>query len=232
MPGGKGKHDLNSGCGPVGSDLVGSLSAGGARSGAAAYAAANRTERARIWSEHRDYVQGLLWYLGHDAAVPPYYREPALAWGLCADEFTRTGGWPEQLYVREARRMQGGVVMTQHDMVQTDAGTDAIGIGGYVVDTHTARRYACVPTPDGGGRNTLGNSSSRSDRSSTINTAGGTSTSTRTSSANSNKVGDYRDQAAHCTGIPAKYMPGPRPVARGYVWNEGHMVSDPGTRSD
>jgi hypothetical protein len=186
MPGGGGKHDMNSGCGPVGSDLVGSLAGNGSNSGAAAWASANATERDRIWADHRDYLQGLLWFLGHDPSVPPYVQEPALAWGLCADEFKETGGWPPQLYVREARRMKGGTVMTQHDMAQSDAGDEAIGIGGYVVDTHTARRYAC--TPD-----------------------------------------ERQNYPAHCTWIPGgPHPPEKLPVATAYVWNEGHMVSDPG----
>jgi hypothetical protein len=59
LPGGAGKHDLNSGCGPVGTDFVGSPLAG------AAYATASKGERARIWAAHKAYVQGFLWFLGH-----------------------------------------------------------------------------------------------------------------------------------------------------------------------
>lgn len=64
MPGGKGKHCTN-GCTAVGFDYVGSLAGNGARSGAAAWACANATERDRIWSDHRDYMQGFLWFLGY-----------------------------------------------------------------------------------------------------------------------------------------------------------------------
>ncbi|TWT47936.1 putative FAD-binding dehydrogenase [Rubripirellula amarantea] len=72
-------------------------------------------ERDRIFAEHlRDQV-GLLYFLQNDDAVPKRFRDEASEWGWCRDEFEDTGHLPPQLYVREARRMVGQYLFTQHD---------------------------------------------------------------------------------------------------------------------
>src|SRR5207302_6784069 len=61
-------------------------------------------------------------------------------WGLARDEFTDTGHFPNQLYIREARRMVGEYVMVQKD-IQTDlAKPDPIGMGSYNSDSHNLQR--------------------------------------------------------------------------------------------
>ena len=50
-------------------------------------------------------------------------------WGLCRDEFTDTGNWPHQLYIREARRMIGEYVMVQKDVQTELRKPDPIGMG-------------------------------------------------------------------------------------------------------
>ena len=47
--------------------------------------------------------------------MPQKFRDEAKEWGWCKDEFTENGHLPLQLYVREARRMEGVYVYTEKD---------------------------------------------------------------------------------------------------------------------
>ena len=82
------------------------------------------------------------WFLQHDEALPAALRQEALSWGLAADEFVETNGWPPQLYVREARRMRGAYVFTQMDRQFNLTKNDSIGLFSYNIDSHNAQRYA------------------------------------------------------------------------------------------
>jgi len=57
------------------------------------------------------------------------------------DEFVDGGGWQEQLYVREARRMIGSFVMTQNHCQQREKVGDSVGMGAYTMDSHHVQRY-------------------------------------------------------------------------------------------
>jgi hypothetical protein len=61
-------------------------------------------------------------------------------WGLCADEFTDTGGWPHQLYVREGRRMTGATVLTEHDLRAGAIPEDTVALGSYNIDIREVER--------------------------------------------------------------------------------------------
>lgn len=102
------------------------------------YAEAGYAERRNIERAHRNYALGMLWFLGHDERVPERLRNEMLRWGLAKDEFTDNGNFPVQLYVREARRMVGDFVMTEHNVrksYRVDAGESA-GVGSYMLDCH------------------------------------------------------------------------------------------------
>ena len=92
------------------------------------------------------------WFLQHDESLPAALRQEALSWGLAADEFTETDGWPPQLYVREARRMRGAYVFTQMDRQFNLTKPDSIGLFSYNIDSHNAQRYAA---PAGGALHVL-----------------------------------------------------------------------------
>lgn len=102
----------------------------------------DQATRDQIFKEHLRHNIGLLYFVQTDSRVPEAYRDEALTWGWCKDEFASTGHIPEQLYIREARRMVGQHVFTQHDC-QNAAGDaravffpDAIAIGEYSLNCH------------------------------------------------------------------------------------------------
>jgi hypothetical protein len=97
--------------------------------------------RERIWKEHEDYQKGFYYFLATDPRVPKPLQDQMNQWGLAKDEFTDTGNWPHQLYIREARRMVGEYVSTQKDL-QTDlTKPDAVGMGSYASDSHNLQRW-------------------------------------------------------------------------------------------
>jgi hypothetical protein len=125
-----GKTDTNN-HGAVSTDLIG---------GSWAFPRADWRERERIFQRHVTWQQGLMWFLCHDPRVPAAIRAEYRTWGLPADEFTTTGGWPHQIYIRESRRMRSGYVITEHDCRGFIKATDPIGLGAYAMDSHNCQR--------------------------------------------------------------------------------------------
>jgi hypothetical protein len=101
---------------------------------------ADYATRELIFQRHVVYQQGLMWFLANDPAVPEPIRRQMSEWGLCRDEFLDTGGWPRQLYIREARRMVADYVMTEHDCRGTRKAPDSVGLGSYGMDSHNCQR--------------------------------------------------------------------------------------------
>jgi hypothetical protein len=133
-PGGYHKTDTNN-HGAVSSDFI------GANWG---WPEADYAERERLFQAHVTYQQGLYWHLANSEEIPQRYRELYQRWGLPKDEFTDTGHWPHQLYVREARRMIGDYVITEHDCHKKSVAEDSVGMGSYTMDSHNCTRFVKV----------------------------------------------------------------------------------------
>jgi hypothetical protein len=82
-----------------------------------------------------------MWTLASHPRIPEKVRDHMTRWGLAADEFTENGNWPGEIYVREARRMVGDYVMTEHDCRRERVCDDPVGMGSYNMDSHNCQRY-------------------------------------------------------------------------------------------
>lgn len=110
------------------------------------YPEASYERRREILKEHETYQKGWLYFVANDPRVPAEVRDAMGRWGFARDEFTDTGGWPHQIYVREARRMIGKYVMTENNLTGRRPTPDSVGMGSYTIDSHNVQRYI---TPEG-----------------------------------------------------------------------------------
>lgn len=102
--------------------------------------------RDRFAGRLRDYILGLLYFGQHDEALPTWFRDSCLQWGLAADEFTDNEHFPRQAYVREGRRMKGQYLFKAADALPVTKGgrppVHATSITGshYDIDSHATRK--------------------------------------------------------------------------------------------
>jgi hypothetical protein len=129
MPGNK--TDINNN-GAVSTDFIGQNYA---------YPDASYAQRGEIWRAHLRWVQGFFYFVSHEARCPDHIKKEMSFWGLCKDEFKDTGGWPHQMYVREARRMVGPYVVTQAICEHQETADDSIGMAAYNMDSHNCQRF-------------------------------------------------------------------------------------------
>ena len=125
-----------------GNNAIGKQISFGIIGGGDAWAEASWEERQKIWQEHKDYALQFIWFLRTEESVPEHVRQRVASLGLAKDEFAATDHWPPALYVREARRMVGPYVLTQHDIRTNVTKEDSIGVGSFPIDSHDCQRVA------------------------------------------------------------------------------------------
>jgi len=124
------KTDINN-RGPFSTDMIG-MNYG--------YPDGSYEERERIIRDHTVYTKGLLYFFAHDPRVPQRLRDEMRQWGYPKDEYVEYGHWTPQLYIREARRMVGSYVMTQHNCQGREVVADGVGMAAYTMDSHNTQR--------------------------------------------------------------------------------------------
>jgi hypothetical protein len=105
------------------------------------YPAGDAATRCAIAAAHRDHALGLMWFLQNDPEMPADLKTKAREWGLARDEFADNNNIPHQLYVREARRLVGRKVFTEHDALiapgldRAPVHADSVGITEFSLDS-------------------------------------------------------------------------------------------------
>ncbi|WP_177195245.1 FAD-dependent oxidoreductase [Parapedobacter indicus] len=105
------------------------------------YADGDYAKKAEIWKYHQDYLSGVYTFLTTDARVPEKFRKKTAQLGFDKRHFPDTYGWPQQLYVRITRRLDGNYTVTQNDVYNKHRVNDPIGLAQYGIDTYPSRRF-------------------------------------------------------------------------------------------
>jgi hypothetical protein len=106
-----------------------------------AYPEATYEQRREILRQHFEYQMGWFYFIANDPSVPEDVRSRMSEWGLAKDEFADNGNWSHQIYVREARRMKGEYVTTEHECLGRRRPPHPVGMGSYGLDSHNVRRF-------------------------------------------------------------------------------------------
>jgi ribulose 1,5-bisphosphate synthetase/thiazole synthase len=104
------------------------------------YPEADYAKRDQIAEAHKNWQLGLIWTLQNSPRIPEKIRNAHKTWGLPKDEFADTGHWPAELYIREARRMITGFVISEPVLRKTTT-TQSIAMGAYAMDSHNTQRH-------------------------------------------------------------------------------------------
>ncbi|WP_395744337.1 FAD-dependent oxidoreductase [Prosthecobacter sp.] len=106
------------------------------------YPAASWPEREKIIARHTNFALGLMFFLQNDESIPPAKREGYRRIGLPLDEYPDNHNLPYELYVREARRIVGRHIFSEHDntlspdYARTPIHPDSIAFTDWSMDSH------------------------------------------------------------------------------------------------
>jgi hypothetical protein len=118
-----------------------------------AYPDGDWAKREEISRRHLEYSLGWMYFAQNDESLPADVRERNRKFGLCKDEFADNGNVPYELYVREARRLVGRYIFTEHDglpapgLGRAPVHADSIAITEWPMDSHEC---SSKPGPEGG----------------------------------------------------------------------------------
>ncbi len=110
------------------------------------YVEADWPGRRKVMDAHWDATIALLYFLQNDPSVETERQKSWRGYGLAKDEFVENGHRPYEFYVREARRITGRYIFTQHDAMlaggleRAPVHEDSIGATEWYLDAH-----ACTP---------------------------------------------------------------------------------------
>ena len=102
--------------------------------------------RDRFTERLQNYILGLFWFAQNDPELPDWFRENTSQWGLSKDEYQDNDHFPRQVYVREARRIDGMHFFTAHDALPVEEGKrppiydSSITASHYALDSHSTRK--------------------------------------------------------------------------------------------
>lgn len=90
--------------------------------------------RSRIWKFHQEFLINSFHFAKTDPSAPKSMKQRAEKVTFKKGVFDETGGWPHQLYVRQARRMVSSYVVTQKDLEGKTDPPHTVGLAAYGVD--------------------------------------------------------------------------------------------------
>ena len=90
--------------------------------------------RSRIWKFHQEFLINAIHFAKTDPSAPKSMKQGAMKTSFRKGVFDETGGWPNQFYVRQARRMVSSYVVTQKDLEGRTDPPHTVGLAAYGVD--------------------------------------------------------------------------------------------------
>ena len=114
--------------------------------GATDYVHGDWPTRQRILRDFWNIAVGIMYFFQNDPDAPEDKREVFAQWGLAKDEFADNNHMPWEIYVREARRLEGRYIFTEHDVRPVEGidrapiHPDSIAVCEWYTDVH-----ACHP---------------------------------------------------------------------------------------